>query len=618
MNAIVHNMLAINAKRQFNIVTKSKAKSTEKLSSGYRINRAADDAAGLSISEKMRNQIRGLNQASFNILDGVSLIKTADGALNELHYVFARQRELLVKAANEVHSEDDLQSIEDELSELWKEQDRIFDDTKFNGIPLFKGKDTIISGPNTTVATNTSTPVDSSSTSSSSKVVWINKTDPVPTDTHTESPEKVVNSYKSTFKETETIHSVNDKGYTLYDENSIYTTYEYSDTYNTITDIHYDSLSTDSTYTDLRKPGDMVGSNGYINVQNVARNLNLSCAMSQLGVKIDGNLVSYSLYNANVPKSTTTLDGGNTAITTYDLGNGLSLSQTIALTGASGSQSLKISYAVTNTDTNNHTVDVRLAFDTMNTQVTAQKNNPPYQLESEFASIMVSGTGHTKSALGDIGNLYNVWDDSKITAGSNVSNHTGVGFWWNTTSLANSSSTELGSVTYGPITLKQDPYKVTTTIEKLHKQEVTTTETKVTSTILPQYLDIQSGANAGEKVPIRLYNLSSDKLKTAVGKDKDVSAFHASDSLEHMNRVVKKISSVRSYYGAMQNRLETTYTNNQNYKENLESSESKIRDTDMATVIVENSKYSVLQQAAQAMLAQANQSNKDVLSLLQG
>lgn len=132
MNVIAHNILAMNANRQFNITTKRKAKSTEKLSSGYRINRAADDAAGLSISEKMRRQIRGLNQASKNIQDGISLCQVADGALNETHDILQRMRELTVKAANDTNSDEDRNAIQREIDELTKEVDRIANDTSFN------------------------------------------------------------------------------------------------------------------------------------------------------------------------------------------------------------------------------------------------------------------------------------------------------------------------------------------------------------------------------------------------------------------------------------------------------------------------------------------------------
>lgn len=129
---IQHNMSAMNANRQLGLVTGSFAKSTEKLSSGYKINRAADDAAGLSISEKMRKEIRGLNRASENIEDGISLCQVADGALNETVDILQRMRELAVQSANGTNSESDRQAIEMEIAQLRNEIDRIAETTKFN------------------------------------------------------------------------------------------------------------------------------------------------------------------------------------------------------------------------------------------------------------------------------------------------------------------------------------------------------------------------------------------------------------------------------------------------------------------------------------------------------
>ena len=117
----------------------AQAKSTEKLSSGYKINRAADDAAGLSISEKMRKQIKGLDQASSNAQDGVSAVQTAEGALTEVHSMLQRMNELAVQAANGTNSETDRQSIQDEISQLTTEIDRVAETTKFNETYLLKG-----------------------------------------------------------------------------------------------------------------------------------------------------------------------------------------------------------------------------------------------------------------------------------------------------------------------------------------------------------------------------------------------------------------------------------------------------------------------------------------------
>ena len=136
---VQHNMSALNANRMMNITTSSVSKSTEKLSSGYRINRAADDAAGLSISEKMRSQIRGLSQASTNAQDGISLIQTAEGALNESHSILQRMRELSVQAANGTETDDDRESVQTEIEQLQSELTRISETTEFNTMKLLDG-----------------------------------------------------------------------------------------------------------------------------------------------------------------------------------------------------------------------------------------------------------------------------------------------------------------------------------------------------------------------------------------------------------------------------------------------------------------------------------------------
>ena len=136
---VQHNMTALNANRQLGVSNSSLAKSTEKLSSGYRINRAGDDAAGLSISEKMRGQIRGLDRASTNAQDGVSLIQTAEGARNEVHSILQRMRELTVQAANDPNASEDRTAISAEQSQLVAEINRIASQTQFNGMKLLDG-----------------------------------------------------------------------------------------------------------------------------------------------------------------------------------------------------------------------------------------------------------------------------------------------------------------------------------------------------------------------------------------------------------------------------------------------------------------------------------------------
>lgn len=139
MSVIVNNLLAMNAQRQLGINTDKKNKSTERLSSGYRINRAADDAAGLAISEKMRGQIRGLNRASVNSQDGISLIQTAEGAMQESQNILHRMRELAVQAANDVNTEEDRNCIKLELDQMAQELDRIANSTEYNTMKLIDG-----------------------------------------------------------------------------------------------------------------------------------------------------------------------------------------------------------------------------------------------------------------------------------------------------------------------------------------------------------------------------------------------------------------------------------------------------------------------------------------------
>lgn len=129
---ISHNMMAINAQRQFNITGLSKRKSTEKLASGYRVNRAADDAAGLAISEKMRRQIRGLDQGARNTQDGISLLQVADGALSEVHDMLHRMNELAIQAANGTNTLEDRKAIQQEIDQIKGEIGRIGDSTTFN------------------------------------------------------------------------------------------------------------------------------------------------------------------------------------------------------------------------------------------------------------------------------------------------------------------------------------------------------------------------------------------------------------------------------------------------------------------------------------------------------
>lgn len=611
---IQHNTQAVFANGKVNTAGRQTSANAEKLASGYRINRAADDAAGLSISEKMRSQVRGLNRASDNIQDGLSLTNVADGALTEIHSILQRQRELLVQAANDTNTDLDRQAIEDEIVSLSGEFDRIFDDTEFNTLKIFKGENEIIEGPDITAKTMPVSSTTNTTTNRKTEDVWLPK-NPKPNPT----PPPTVTTTSSTstdtdYIENETPRGTNSLAHDSYDVELIYRTTTTTTTTEVTTTEVYTPISS-ADYTSLRKPGDMVGSNGYINVKNVKGNLDLSCGMSRLGIKVDG-IQNLDLYNSSsIPKTTTVSADKNTAATRYDLGDGLFLTQTIALVG----DSYSISYQLENTGTNTHNVDVRLAFDTMNTKATCINTRPAppnYTLANSNASIDISATNTTHTVLGSIDDLYSQWDDSKVQDGTSVRNdHTGVGCWWEGSQMTPGSSIALGAVSYGPITLTADPYSLATTVDTKTTVDVTQQDAVTSYAYMPEYIDIQSGSLARQNIPIMLYNLSSATLNLRVPTD--MSAFRAGSSIDQVDRVIDKISSIRSYYGALTNRMEHACAVDDISAENTQAAESRIRDLDMAKEMVDYSKNNILSQASQSMLAQANQSTGRVLELLQ-
>lgn len=610
---IQHNMQSLFANGQLNVIDKKKAESAEKLASGYRINRAADDAAGLKISEKMRQQVRGLDRASENIKDGSALVEVADGGLEEIHSIMQRQRELLVQAANDTNTTADRQAIEDELSALSAEFDRIFEDTEFNTIDIFKGKEKILSGPTMTAPTTTNTTSIPGTPTTTNKDVWLPKSPPPDLNPPPTVTSSSTSQTTETYTENERLLDVDDHGHASYVVTEKTSTDTITTTTKTTTQLTYTKIN-DPDYTDLKKPANMVRSNGYINVQNVKGNLELSCAMSRLGIKIDGNLKSLDLYGASVPKNTVTSPDGNIAETTYDMGDGITITQKIELIN---NKEYKISYRVENQGTSDHKVDVRLAFDVMNTDATSVDDGvtKSYELKSDFAKIGIGVADADKGVLGNIEDIYYQWDE-KVTDGIPVrNNHTGVGYWWEDRNSPIGSVQEFGPITYGPIELLKDPYNELTTVTKDIEIEKKHVDGILSWVYQPKYLDIQAGANAYQNIPIRLWDLSSVRLGVEVPTD--VSAFDTDSSLENMDNALAKISSIRSYYGAMFNRLEHAYEVDCNSAENTQAAESRIRDLDMAEEMVEFSKNSILSQSAESMLAQSNQSMSRVMELLQ-
>lgn len=413
---VQHNLTAMNSNRMLGVTTNKQAKSTEKLSSGYKINRAADDAAGLSISEKMRKQIRGLTQASSNAQDGISAVQTAEGALNEVQDMLQRMNELAVKAANGTNSEDDRNYIQDEVNQLIKEIDRVSTTTKFNETYLLKGDETVkFTAPGTNLKAAEKTAGD---------------------DTH-----------QQTYELTITANSFKTEG-----------------------------GKSDVTFS-------LMGKNFSVRLEETDDNITLA---TKLAKAMNENKIT----DSNVGAFTASADNAGK----------------ITLTAAK----------------NGTVADTAVIKDE--------------------AELTAKGTGVLTL-------------DLHVGADSTADNQISV-------DIKQMSASVLGLKTGNSTT----------------------------------------GTNTGD-LDTLLVNGKDDK--------------HARDAIDTISAALQEVSKQRSALGAAQNRLEHTIANLDNVVENTTSAESSIRDTDMATEMVKYSNNNILAQAGQAMLAQANQSNQGVLSLLQ-
>ena len=463
---VQHNMQAANANRMLGITSGAQAKSTEKLSSGYKINRAADDAAGLTISEKMRKQIRGLDKASSNAQDGVSSVQTAEGALTEVHSMLQRMNELAVQASNGTNSKDtDRKAIQDEIDQLNTEIDRVAETTKFNEIYLLKGDD----------------------------------------------GEKTVNM---------NAHDAGLKG-TLVDNGSGKATFTMK------------ALSAGDSVS--------IGGKNYTIGSTAADAQKIVDAQEKVGGKVTVNGVEYTYDNTD--KKWKDADGNDVKI-----GNGANAGEIKIGAGDKVSDGTTTLTAMTDAKNAADGVD-----DNDNSVITAEK-------------------------------AYSLAKDELVAA-----NH--IGDTENTAAVA------------------QD-----TTNKNVFK--ITTGSAKVANT-LSFSLHVGADADMTNKITVDIDTMNSANLGIKGLNVTDKNGTAATYAIDAISDAISKVSSQRSALGAVQNRLEHTIDNLDNISENTSSAESRIRDTDMAKEMVNYSKNNILAQAGQSMLAQANQSNQGVLSLLQ-
>ena len=477
---VQHNLTAMNSNRMLGLTQSSQAKSTEKLSSGYKINRAADDAAGLSISEKMRKQIRGLTQASANAEDGISTVQTAEGALNEVQDMLQRMNELAVKASNGTNSENDRTYIQNEIDQLTTEIDRVAETTKFNETYLLKGDKDAVKGYSYTYGSNNA---------NIAAATFSGGADNTTTSTGSNTGVQVKVTVSA---------PANDK----------------------------EAAAQNELLKALQKSGARVtiaaGSTG---------------AKDDIAIAVDGYEVDK---DGNVTK-----DGVATGVTLEAAANG------------------------------NTNEDGTVA---MSDTVTLDSE----AVKSEAKSSHVA---------------YYDKDGNKISQNA-LSNYL--------TTDANGDVSQLKDKTL---------YDQFGNEVKFKDGDVSSTKDVVGS--LKLSLHVGADATSNNKIELNLDAMSAKGLGVNGLRVDGTTSDNADSAIETIKEAIQKVSTQRSALGAVQNRLEHTISNLDNVVENTTSAESAIRDTDMATEMVKYSNNNILSQAGQAMLAQANQSNQGVLSLLQ-
>ena len=562
---VQHNLTAMNSNRMLGITQSAQAKSSEKLSSGFQINRAADDAAGLSISEKMRKQINGLDRASTNAQDGVSAVQTAEGALTEVHSMLQRMNELAVQAANGTNSKDDRDAIQNEIEQLTTEIDRVAETTKFNETYLLKGN-------------------------SATKTVNINAHDAGLKGTLVQGAGE-----KSTFTIDLTIgESVSIAGadYRLYDKSN-----ELKNVQDAVKATEADVTIDGTTYKYTAATADAAkfwtDANG--NVYKEDQLSDLVGDGSTVNMTVGGKQTNINVVDSTADDAKTI----NQAIKLVEgaLGDASSIGGTTktATAGAVGDN------AVVHSDLDSF----KAALEKAVVDHIANGGNKFAANGNLSFSLKVDGTATTFTGTVAA-------DGKSITLTAGQADNLAKAFKQLTpeSSVDIKASNDLSGDT--AVTIKsEEALKGTDT----YKFDITKAQATVQKD-LTFSLHVGADADMNNKINVNVAAMDAAGLGIKglnVADNTGVAATYAIDAIAD---AVAKVSEQRSALGAVQNRLEHTIANLDNVVENTTAAESRIRDTDMAEEMVEFSKNNILAQAGQSMLAQANQSTQGVLSIL--
>ena len=590
---VQHNMQAANANRMLNVTTSAQSKSTEKLSSGYRINRAADDAAGLTISEKMRKQIKGLDRASTNAEDGVSAVQTAEGALTEVHSMLQRMNELASQSANGTNSTTDRKAIQDEIDQLTTEIDRVSETTKFNETYLLKGDtdgatskvklnahDAGLAGKLTDNGNGTATfKADTLAVGDKVKIAGKEYT-------IGKSADSADYAKKDTIKAT-----VDGVGDSVTSGNTT-TTIVAKVTTATATGATWAAgdkfKDADGTEWTIAATTDETAHN--VKATDIAKYLKDGCTIvsNDDNNKLDGvavvddlgkNEVSIAdatgitaLQNGIKAGDTVTV-GGTTKTVTAETPKTYDEIKTAVAGGVAGTTKISIGSKEYTLD---KTTDAAAGKITQDDFLALIKDGDKVKVDTNTYTAIIKSSDDDSITLED---AYSKMAKELETASS-------IGA--DTAATVKNNGNGTFDITKGTVDVKE---------------------------ALSFNLHVGADADSTNKITVDIDSMSSAGLGIkGIKADTEQDATYAIDAIAD---AISQVSSQRSALGAIQNRLEHTINNLDNVVENTTSAESRIRDTDMAEEMVNYSKNNILAQAGQSMLAQANQSNQGVLSLLQ-
>lgn len=582
---IMNNLAAMNGNRMYNINNKKKASSAEKLSSGYKINRAADDAAGLSISEKMRRQIRGLSKGVKNAQDGISLCQVADGALAEVQDMLHRITELSVQAGNDTNTEQERQAIQEEVNQILKEIDSIGDNTTFNKQPVFRGSDTVIQNTDGTSASYGKLEFSDFKLSD----VSLGET-------------PLMSGENADMMHLQAVVDKNDSPLDGKTFNLIYGNGSTSNSSIRITDssgtrvVNLEQMSVSAVQNDAN--GELSRTftygSGTVPTVKITQTVKIDSSQSQTE---QNYIISYKFETSSDVSNLEFLFHADTAYNNNDRCEGYFIN------GSRVDESCVYgSSALTNSNVSISNVPESLSIiDIDNALPFSEKISFDPQEKPDSMSI------GNYSRIDEWG-YYNSLDTNLGV--STDREDLGFSLYYNLKDeIENVNNPGKASIEfkYGIVSTDQDNNLNNITINKDNSAAMEHSE--------DSSWWIQSGCNAGDGMHLVIGEMNAEYL--GIERLDVTTSTYANHALDAVQKALEKVSGNRSNIGAQQNRLEHSIANGENIIENTTAAESRIRDADMAKEMLAFSSFNILQQASQSMLAQANQSTQGILSLLQ-